>query len=726
MMKKESINFGIVGFLLALLLPAACSFEIPEKVHVTGSPEFVASLGSRSIDPIKLTDHFGPDEIKDIFDSENSEFQVAEYIYVDPADSYKNTLTYLLSYTPEAIEFELDTFDLTSTNTNPFTIVSVTVPSLDNTYTVADTFPIPENDYSIPSAGIGYTLIPSNDTTGFEEATIGTGYIELSLGSHADIFSGVQIELKDGDVSQGRISQSAGKYSLENKKIKPGTQIYFYGTISGTGSSDTGALKAKITVSEISSITIEAPSGTQEFSPQDFSVDIEEPKKWAKWIKFEEIGVKIEGPADTQVHGGNVEVTITNASGETVLKDLGGTTLLTITNSFPLDNIYKEGGEKIVSEAMMDIEAASGDTATITVQSKVTADYFTVTGAFAPGATVPIQITPTAIVEWKSVSVNPNTMMGSADTDQIFPALSDDPIDFGEFFDSLTDALGEGEIELNQAAVYLYINYSDTIDENTPVIGLKLTAIYDSKSIPGVNDVLTTGTNGIAKPLPGSTAKAPVFTEEPPGEGAYVYDALLEAQYAPIEIQGIINTKPSDFRIKAEVDLPNDYVTIERGTDYVVRISPQIVIKIPLSFTIAVANNENALNLNKLAYDDEEEGEKDLFKRDSAEDLEDLFEFLDNLNLHMDYENNLTNGAASLELRLKPSGKKLEAALSPGVGSMDFTLSHEDVTYPFNPDIMLVFPGSGLLDLKRQSADADSFKINSASVTVGMTVDKTF
>jgi hypothetical protein len=354
------------------------------------------------------------------------------------------------------------------------------------------------------------------------------------------------------------------------------------------------------------------------------------------------------------------------------------------------------------------------------------------------GEQIEIAIEPKAVFEWSNAVVYPKEIakeMGdNYKTEYEFPdsTKGEAPINLSELFDPLKDAIGDeaDKIGLDKAELYVYIDSSGNFLEQ-PGTTLTLTVTYTDQT----NDspVFHDHENKLSwDSSSGSSdgSQAPSFDEN-----SNTFNGVLEEQFDVVDLQDIINARPDDFRLTATVDLA-DEATIDRGEDYSFYISPQIVIKLPLRFRVEKENPSDSdayLNLDNL-LSDSDDPDDDLFGRDSAEDQEDLFEFLDNLNLFIDYKNNLGMNGMQLIVTPQSTGSPLPPFdIKSPTGTITTRLSREDIEWPFMPKLQLKIPdpdGSsgqgGLLELKRQDKDIPSFSITSMSVTAGMVIDKTY
>jgi hypothetical protein len=210
------------------------------------------------------------------------------------------------------------------------------------------------------------------------------------------------------------------------------------------------------------------------------------------------------------------------------------------------------------------------------------------------------------------------------------------------------------------------------------------------------------------------------------------YGDLLPVQYTPISFADVINSRSAIFRLKAEVKLPDEATvtpTVGEGGKTSVQISPQVVIELPLSFRVDKVNSSDEyafLDLKELLSDDQ----VDLFDRDSPDDQEELFEFMENINLAISYTNNLGMDGATLIVTTHSSEKRFPIFAS---GTINTALTRQDIEYSFMPELKLEIldpngsTGSGgLLEVKRQEDDRPGFHISSMSVTAGMVIDKTY
>jgi hypothetical protein len=726
-MKTRPLFLGFTSFLVFVLLLTACSFEIPEKVHITGNPTYTVNLGSSSVKPLTLEEYFGPDDINEIFNKDANEDSGVFKTYEYTGDG--DTLTYLLHYKPDPIEINLNTEQVEfNPGSSPVTVVSVTMPALSFSFTTTDSIPIMANvDYDLPEGGIGGTLIPSTQSS-FTEAVIKTGYIKLSIGSTTDIFSDVYIELKNANNSQGRIDPSPdGTYSLAGKTLKPGTAIYLYGAINST-SAVNGKLKAETIVSEIASITVDpfVSDIGNNLTPQVFPINLADIRDWAESVEFSKIGVTIKAPPGTNRVEGQIKVTVTGDS----LLDLNPDDLSKVGDDKTIDlaDLYTEEPEEVGAEVCFagrlgDLDGSSPNT------------KITFTPAFVgnltiydinAGAPVVITIEPEPVFKWSKAVVYPNKIIGNGyETNYEFPAADEVPIDFNELFEPLKDAIGDeaDKIGLKEAKVYIYIDSSGDLLENMDP-KFKLTAFYtEGGQTSPISHTLLEESPVIN---PGVTAPSFDTTKD-------TFGGELAEQFPVIDLKDIINAnpRPNDFRLKAAVALPTT-TEIVRGEDPFVRISPQIVIKLPLSLKIDSTDNGGdgyaVLSLNGLLPDDK----LDLLDRDSEDDKEEFLELLENLNLSINYTNRLGLGGMKLVVTIRDGEEPREFELSEGEGGrIDTSLSPEDIKFPFKPKLKLKIPDTvsndfGLLILKRQSKDKPGFSINSMSVTADMVIDKTY
>jgi hypothetical protein len=753
-MKNSVVSFGFTGFSLLVLLLAACSFEIPEKVHVTGSPQYVANLGSSSIKAFKLKEHFGIEEINDVFNKEGKSTGFKTYEYAGPS---LTEMTYLLHYKPAPIELSLDTeaFKFNKNSPQVITLASVNMPDIED-YISYINFPYNIGSLSLNSVPLNVLsseLIASTWDVSFTKAVIGEGSILISAVNYD--FKDVTIELKKNDgtststpgpIFPASSSEGQTQYDLAGKEILPGTKIHFGGTlrasppVSGSG---TITVTTNPNIETFSSIEIPAGTTNVTSDKKEFELNLTGIAEWVESLKFNEFGIQI-GFSDNFIPVAGITVTVSSEP-----SDLLGNPIKEEIDETNYKEFYQERKGKITlprpgeleidPDAVWEVKLEDYEPSykpKIKIKSEFPGPltFYDVPAGFNGVLT----IKPEPIFDWSEVVVNPTKMIeemdktsdSNYDLNYEFPDASQAPIDLSEFFNSLKDAIGDDadKIKLKEADLYLYIDSSGDLLKKMET-KFKLTADYDSTL-----EVLTDPNDTGYAVLDDNFSGAPDFSKTE----NMVYKDPLPVQYEPISFAKVINTKPTptEFRLKAEVELPDKFVPISRGTDYSVSIAPQIVIMLPLSLQVDRDPGQDlddyaALNLNKLLYDEGENGgfeKKDLFDRESADDQEDLFEFLENINLHINYNNQLSQEGGTLKLSIPKTNRSLPFEIESGIGSTSFALSRSDIAWPFEPDLQLLIfaPAPGNTGSLTLMSGDPSFSITSMSVTAGMVIDKTY
>jgi hypothetical protein len=288
-----------------------------------------------------------------------------------------------------------------------------------------------------------------------------------------------------------------------------------------------------------------------------------------------------------------------------------------------------------------------------------------------------------------------------------------DTIDVKALFEPLDDAIGAGaQIDLAEVKLYLYFTNPSGLTN----FKLKLETSTDNGGI------WTT----ITDPSPGDGYVAVSGTEAAPNFASSGLTSELPVQVTPIDLaQAFIDSRSADTPLKFQVT-----AMVSGSTDVSAFANMTIVIKLPLSFVVTPDNPGDPafLNLDEALYDDVDNKE-DLFNR-SEDDDDEVFEYLENISLHIGYTNDLTTTGATL--LITPVGRDpIEIELQGGGGSSVFARSKDDIKDPFIPELKLRIPptepdNKNLLTVKRQAAGrVTSFEITSMSITARMAIDKT-
>lgn len=322
------------------------------------------------------------------------------------------------------------------------------------------------------------------------------------------------------------------------------------------------------------------------------------------------------------------------------------------------------------------------------------------------------------IIDWRSVFFKlPDDYSGFKGS---FPEEESDPLDFS----NLGDILGEN-LTLSGIEPKLYAS-SELLDENGPLSGATITAKMKATYTKDENLVTEylVGSDSESKQL--TIVQAPNLV---PDDNLFIKGTLPEASLEIEDFDKLLCSGASDLKIEYDISLGGSTSEGELTNGFEIQKSQMenlsgesevvlhMLIDLPIQFT--VLKNENgyaSFNISELMNKDSEselnseeeqpEEESDLFNRDpnssSNENDFDVFEFIENARIDIQYENN-TGIALTLYIEDKnEQGQifKKETKLGTSNGTMTLTLDEEDAKYinstnPFNPDVLEVrLPGS--------------------------------
>jgi hypothetical protein len=721
-----------------------------------------------SIKPMKISDYLGLDEIRDIFNNGGDfpgEFAVYRYQYKAesplPSDEI---MTYLLSYTPVPIELELSAAAFNfNTKQEKLTLASLDVPDLDRSEDLS--FPVltaigAGKPFPLESGGVNFKVF---ENPGFNEARISEGYFTLE----SEDFNFEDLKIRFGNSANFAIPDDRG-YPLDGQTVDGDFTVQLSGSMTSkrdlSGSPESpGSAKIKFIphIKKVDSLSIDV-SGIPA-SPADIPVELGDLKSWVKSVSFSKAGtlLKIEAgpgpfPNDAAPYATGISLTVEDTTAGSQENKL---LYKPVSGVIGDKSFYTGSGGSLAlpdSSDGFDVFTVDFTKVASTVNLTVTPDipgdlviHDLDMEAFKQNRTLTFSAVPQPVFEWTSAVVDPAEKVRQIETDPsnpkdlrhfVFP--EGDGIDFSGFTDPLAEVFGDkaNDIQFGDIHLYLYIKHKKTEGEGGGYLldnsgtKLKLDAVYTDKNGVAGTETPLTGEEGIGVGSPG--AAAPDFDSSSTN-----YTNELNAQFAPIPFQQYFNDRVSQFKIRAELTLP-DEATVEPNEIFNVELEPMLVFKFPVVLKLPVDQGKNYADVDLAALMPGENGE-DLFNRDNDDPDDFLNEYTRDLEAVLDirYLNNLSLGGIRLLVDLRP-GLDLGDPAKPPVEVFDVSagehslepvsLDREDIEAPFRPGLKLQIPedepGSGFasLEIKREDSPDPGFTLKRIALSVQVGIEKTF
>ncbi|MDR3334749.1 MAG: hypothetical protein LBT13_07680 [Treponema sp.] len=715
MMNYNKLIWSLCSIITVLFI-SACpgTFNMPEKVKITGSPTLAVPLGGPDFN---MDDYLSIKSIQDMIQGDEEGAGLAVYDYAG-AEGANPTQIFLIHYKIDPIEFNISP-DALNFNGMQEEIdmkdasFSITIPEIKPEPRPEIVIPIPDpikgsvsnaqdtEEFPIPLPGDLDPISLNLAGAGFYRAKIGTGKLVFGNEGENPNFSEVSFTLTGGSIPDQQINGQDRTCPLDGKTIFEDTKISLTGTIKAPAGMLKNKTELRIPIDvEITRFSEIAIASSEKISVE-IPVELNDMGEWVESVKFKklEITLKITPRIDGMTVKFNAPVFDIDTKHDNNIQTSDETTFKNGMTFGPDVEKYSLEPATADSDITIDVGPPQDEESAILTLYDV-----------APGDPIElaVAIEQPLVFEWTEAEVYPNALLEGEDApkfDGTFPA-EEFGFDLSQFTESLKDMMEPGEIdkiEFDKVTLHLYVTGADDLVENISIC-------LDAQYPPDIKKYLTENEDDpdnnyvplkkMSKPLGNPLA------------GAYS-EALPEASF-DADLAGVFNDKPKDLFLNYKLQLP-DKMTIHRdGGDLNLTLKPDLIIELPLKFKIAADGKDYAqLDLSKLIP----QTSGDLLGRTGPNDsLDENFEYVDYVSLNVNYTNTIglsdtlivltvRDAAAAEETDSKVRFSKPLLRLRDG-GPYDslLQLQVEDLKYPFKPEIEIKIPaqnGYGSLEIKR-------------------------
>lgn len=754
MAHKKNFLYRACLCVLAVYL-GSCSFELPEKISVKGSPSLDLPLGAYQYpkEGEKLIN------IQDLRDTLGEEMAI--YDYID-----RETQTFLVHYRKDLEPFKFDT-ETYNFEIAPIAQIQeqVEIPDFEDIcedFTISCTGTVNTAGITVPG-GFSFDVPISgggdlSDSSGgsidvrFKKAVLG-GYLDLDPSSS----SGMTLDLSDVTLTLSSYASPADtttlstptqigavyRFPLNNVSVFQDTEAALGGTahiVTSTnytsGDSINVGVDVKVDGVELVGVTMAVQEETEERI-----IDLPLPDGVEK-ITFRKIGATLDigGENGLGFTVDNLQFQVAldfyEADKETLETSPPQTPAFSKSIDITFGNGFSGGNDQFVgfdslelpppmdyTGSLSDIKSAK---VTVTVNPQEGGnDRELIIRGITSGSTITLEAGGEPTFEIDRVVLNLNDFITEEQRASSFPGDGEKGLNFSDFTGDLEENIDIADLAFDEIIFNIYLNgLGGDINIWATEPRLSLTAV--DKAEGGSTIPITEDTGGKEGQVVGSGAETPDI--ELPGfdEAQGEFSGIIPTgHFTTGKLADILNARPGDLHVKYRFGFdqpytfvfPEDYITA--GHILEKTISAELLIEVPVKLMLYAKKDENGGELDYGSLEYKFEGEEDLLGRKPGEEdpYADYTQYLDTASVELGYENTL--GLDGVTLVLGGRDSDFEKKLGPleERGTIDLTLRGDEIPNPFIPQVEVRVPARygpkepggrryGLVELKRGTAEA--------------------